>query len=103
MKLNKKDKKILEKYFNIYEDNDCIDLESWTGCGVNMFICFDKEDSGTIAEHLSNYISEFDIDEEIEIHRQGADYKRAFSIRQSLEDFEDWLEWVKDIQKELIK
>ena len=103
MKLYKKDKKILEKYFNIYEDNDCIELEAWTGCGVDMFIYFNKENTGTIAEHLNDYINEFDIDEEIEIHRQGADYKRAFSIRESLEDFEDWLEWVKDIQKELAK
>lgn len=45
----------------------------------------------------------FDIDEEIDIYRQDEEYKKVFTIRQSVEDFEDWVNWLNDISKELIK
>lgn len=101
MKLTKKQRKILENNFNIYEDKTSFELEAWTNGGVNMFIPLDKEEKENAIEQLENYINYFDIDEEIEIHRQGADYKQAFTIRESLEDFENWLEWVKNIVKSL--
>ena len=97
--MNKKIREILEKHFNIYESNTEYELENWTDGGVDMFINIDKDKN--IIEELEKFIENFDIDEEIELHRQGDDYKSNFTIKESLNDFENWLENIKDIIKEL--
>lgn len=97
--MSNKEREILENNFKIYESDDDIELETWTSGGVNMFIYLDKDKS--IVEQLENYINYFDIDEEIDLHREGRDYRLAFTIRESLSDFENYLEWVKVILKQL--
>lgn len=93
--LNKKQMEILENNFNVYEDG----IEAWTDGGVDMYIYI--EPNKNIIEVLKEYISNFDIDEEIEIYRQDQNYKQNFTIRESLKDFEDWIEFIKDITKQL--
>lgn len=97
--MSNKEREILENNFNIYESDNDIDLETWTNGGVNMCIYLDKDKS--VVEQLEDYVNYFDIDEEIDLHREGRDYRLAFTIRESLTDFEDYLEWVKDILKQL--
>lgn len=97
--MNKKIREILEKHFNIYENSTAYELENWTDGGVDMFINIDKDKN--IIEELEKFIENFDIDEEIEILRQNDDYKMNFTIKESLNDFENWLENIKDIIKEL--
>ena len=97
--MNKKIREILEKHFNIYESNTEYELENWTDGGVDMFINIDKDKN--IIEELEKFIENVDIDEEIEILRQNDDYKMNFTIKESLNDFENWLENIKDIVKEL--
>ena len=97
--MNKKIREILEKHFNIYESNTEYELENWTDGGVDMFINIDKDKN--IIEELEKFIENVDIDEEIEILRQNDDYKMNFTIKESLNDFENWLENIKDIIKEL--
>ena len=103
--MNDKVKRILNKYFIIYENNYAnglfYELESWTDGGVNMFITIDSNKN--IIEEFKDYIDFFDIDEEIEIHRQNRDYKLNFTIRESLYDFENWIKKCKKIYKELKK
>lgn len=75
------------------DEEICAEVEDWTGCGVDMIadlqpFCYDK---------LYDYYNYFDVDEEIEIHRQDKRYRDAFSIRQSLEDFEAWEERIKSL------
>ena len=81
--MNDKIKRILNKYFIIYENNYSnglfYELESWTDKGVNMFITLDSNKN--IIEEFKDYIDFFDIDEEIEIHRQNRDYKFNFTIK----------------------
>ena len=90
---------ILEEDFNIYQNENELELETWTNGGVNMFMCFNKNKN--IIEQFEEYINNFDIDEEIDIHRQGEDYKRAFTISESVDDFRDYIEWLKDILSKL--
>lgn len=102
MKINKKQMKILENNFDyIHTDynEDDLYLETWTNGGVDMFISLDKDKS--IIENLEEYIRSFDIDEEIDLYRESKDYRDNFTIRESVEDFENWVEKIENIIKEL--
>ena len=94
--MTNKEELILNTHFTIYESNNGeIELETWTNGGVNMFIYLNKNED--ITQQFRKYIENFDIDEEIEIHRQNTDYKNAFSITESVDDFRDYLRWLKTI------
>lgn len=97
--MNKKQLRILEDNFNIYKDNNNWDLERWTDGGVDMFINIDTNNN--IIEEFEFYLDNFNIDEEIDIYRQDKSYKEAFTIRESVKDFEDWVEFIKEILKDL--
>lgn len=100
MKLSKKQREILENNFaNIYEDETELELEQWTNGGVDMIIYFDKNQD--IIEELEKYVDNFDIDEEIDLYRENKDYRENFTIRESLEDFENWIEFVQNVINEL--
>lgn len=93
--MSNKEKELLEKYFNIYEYDEDYELESWTNGGVDMFIYIDKnKQNGTLYEQLSDYVNCFDIDEEIDLHRQSKDYQDNFKITESVKDFEDYIKFV---------
>ena len=98
--MNNKQKEILEKYFNIYKDNNFeYELEAWTNGGVNMFIEIDNNKD--IIEELKKYINNFDIDEEIDLYRQDKNYKENFKITESVKDFTEWITLINNIIKEL--
>ncbi len=68
------------------------ELEDWTAGGVDMIMWihpFTPEQFVEIAES-------FDVDEEIDVHRQAEDYRNAFTHRRSVEDFEQWEERLKN-------
>lgn len=93
--MNKKQLRILENNFNIYKDDNNWDLEAWTAGGVDMFINIDTNND--LTEEIENYLNNFDIDEEIDLYREDKSYKEAFTIRESVKDFEDWVEFIKSI------
>ena len=99
--MNEKQKEILDKIFNVYDSTDdkYIELEAWTDGGVDMIIDIDKNKD--IIDELETYIDNFDIDEEIELYREDKRYKDAFTIRESLNDFESWLSYIEQIKNEL--
>ena len=99
--LDQAKKDILENEFNFYEDDNYIELESWTNGGVDMLIYIDKESDKTVVEQLEDFVETFDIDETIDLHRQGQDYKEAFTIRESINDFEAYIEDIKFVIKKL--
>ena len=96
MKITSKEREILEELFNISEGTNEIELESWTGGGVDMFITIDKNSYNTLLEQLKEFVENFDIDEEIDIHREDENYKRNFTIRESINDFENWVDYIRD-------
>ena len=95
MKITKEEREILEEFFNIHEFENSIDLENWTDGGVDMFITIDKNSNATLLEQLESFIDNFDIDEEIDTYRQDENYKRTFTISESLVDFEKWVDYIK--------
>jgi len=83
--------------------NNGIEIETWTTGGVNMLhlIQFDENfidiyDINKINKQIEEIADNFSVDEEIDIHRQADDYRQFFSIKSSLEDFE---EYEKDLEK----
>ena len=96
-KFNEKQIEILEDNFNYYEDEDIVELETWTDGGVNMFIIIYKDNNTDYLQQLKDYVENFDIDEEIDLHRQDERYKKAFTIRQSIQDFTDFIDDLKNI------
>jgi len=66
------------------DGNQCAELEAWTRGGVNMFIWLNP----FTADEFKRQVINFDVDDEIDAHREDPAYKSAFSIAQSLEDFQ---------------
>lgn len=61
-------------------------LETWTKNGVNMLYYLEP----FTIESFEEIVNSFDIDEEIELHRQSTDFCKAFTISQSVEDFTNY-------------
>lgn len=85
-----------------YEENgECvgITMETWTDGGVNMLHLIDGRDRDMDnpywwKEELQSIYEAFDVDDEIDIHRQDERYRKAFTHRMSVEDFEAHEEWL---------
>jgi hypothetical protein len=90
-----------EKDFNVHlteqDGNQCAEVETWTNGGVNMILWLNPFS----IEEFEQRVNDFDVDEEIELHRQGQDYKNAFTIKESVKDFEDFHIRLKDVFSEL--
>lgn len=89
------------------EDGECvgIEMEQWTNIGVDMIHLIDGRDRDMNdpdwwKDELESIYEAFDVDEEIDINRQDEKYRRAFTYRQSVEDFEDYDKWLKGIAEQ---
>lgn len=101
MEISKKQMNILNRYFNVSESRGSYELESWTNCGVDMFIYIDKLSNDSLEDQLDQFVDSFDIDEVIDIHREDSNYRETFKIETSLEDFKYWINKVKNVIEEL--
>ena len=96
MEITNKERELLLELFNINESAYGLELESCTDGGVNMLIGIDKDSDYDLLAQLEQFVENFDIDEEIYIHRQDTDYRRNFTIRESINDFENWVDYIRD-------
>ena len=106
MKTKKLTTKKLKSFF---EENDfnvhlceqdgvqCAEVETWTEGGVNMIIWLNP----FTIEEFEYYVNNFDVDGEIDLHREGKDYRNVFSIHDSLNDFDDFHDRLKDVLSKL--
>lgn len=76
------------------DDSQAYELETWTDGGVDMIIAIEADNA---LEDFKDYVNNFDIDNTIENHRLDKRYCDAFTIKQSLSDFESYLKWLKKI------
>ena len=100
MRIIKDERKILENYFIIFENESSYELKTCTDEGVDMIITIEKN-GGTLLEQLKEYIDNFDIDSEIDMYRKDKEYRDNFTIKESIEDFESYISYVKDLIEEL--
>ena len=96
MEITSKERELLLELFNINESAYELELESRTDGGVDMFISIDKNSDNNLVEQLERFVENFDIDEEIDIHREDENYKRNFTIRESINDFENWVDYIEE-------
>ena len=96
MKITSKERELLLELFNINESAYGLELESCTDGGVNMLIGIDKDSDYDLLAQLEQFVENFDIDEEIDIQRQDAYYRRKFTIKESIRDFENWVDYIRD-------
>ena len=96
MEITSKERELLLELFNINESAYELELESWTDGGVDMFISIDKNSDNNLVEQLERFVEKFDIDEEIDIHREDAYYRRKFTIKESIRDFENWVDYIEE-------
>lgn len=92
----KKFQEFFELFFSVHtneEDTD-IELETWTDGDVNMIIYIKKDNC---IDAFIEYVNDFDVDYEIDLHRESDAYCHAFKIKESLIDFETYHNWLKDI------
>lgn len=97
MKITETEMKVLLDTFNVIEDKQGYDLESWTDGGVDMIINLPKDTEKPLITLLKDFIQSFDIDEEIDVYRQDEEYRNHFTIRDSITDFEDWVSSVENV------
>ena len=101
METNKLKEFFEEKDFNVHlieqDGEQCAEVETWTDGGVNMILWLQP----FTVEEFKGRVNDFDVDEEIDLHRQNQDYKNAFSIRESVEDFEAYHSRLKDVLSEI--
>lgn len=102
--------KTAEQLQNFFEQNqfvvhkinntlDSVELEKWTNKGVDMIIYLNPF---SIAEFVE-YVDNFSVYDEIDIHRQDKRYKDEFTISESLKDFTCFQKELKKLKKELTK
>ena len=96
MKITSKERELLVELFNINESAYGLELESCTDGGVNMLIGIDKDSDYDLLAQLEQFVENFDIDEEIDIQRQDAYYRRKFTIKESIRDFENWVDYIEE-------
>ena len=78
-------------FFNIDDNEDNYELETWTEGGVNMVVTITKKNW---KEDFRKYVNGFDIDEQINLIQNVRNYQSALTYRQSVEDFEDYKKWL---------
>jgi hypothetical protein len=77
------------------DNQQCAEVEMWTDGGVDMIIWLMPFN----VEQFKKYVNDFDIDNEIDLHRQANDYKNAFTIKESLKDFTKYHNHLKKVAK----
>ena len=80
----KKLQKFFEDHgFNVHltkQDNvQCAEIEKWTDGGVDMLIWLNPFN----IEEFKSYVNDFDVDEQIDSHREDLRYKNDYTISQS--------------------
>lgn len=98
---NNKFLELVGEHFRVHKSEEYVELETWTTGGVNMFVTVQNESDKSYFEQFEEYVSEFDVDDQIDIHREDSRYKSAFTIRQSVNDFEGYENWLKSILSKL--
>jgi hypothetical protein len=73
------------------------EIEIWTSGGVDIIIYLNPFTS----EEFISYVEDFDVDNEITLHRQDKMYCNEFTIRESLEDFEEFNNKLKSIAEKI--
>jgi hypothetical protein len=91
---------------SIYEEDgkECgIEIEDWTSGGVDMVEMLDfRWDKNIfsifdILDEVQDIVNCFDVDEEIDVHREDKKYRENFTHSDSVKDFTEWKEHLQEL------
>lgn len=84
------------------------ELNTYTFGGVNQIVFVDFRNTDKKPKNEKDFkelflerVNSIDIDEEIEINRQDASYRQAFTLTNALKDFKDWKKGLLKLAKSL--
>jgi len=77
----------------------CAEVESWINGGVDMIIWLNPY----TLDEFASYVNDFSVDEQIDIHRQADDYKKVFTVSESVKDFKQYHSKLKKVVRWLNK
>lgn len=94
----------------LYEEKGVVcgaEIEDWTAGGVDMihFIDLRGKDINNPddwRDEISDIAANFDVDEEIDLHRESERYRKAFTISASVHDFEAWEERLRELANDVL-
>ena len=88
-----------ENSFRVHmeEGSESAEIETWTKGGVNMIFYLEP----FTVEEFKERVENFDIDEEIELHREDVRYRKAFTITQSVADFQAFKDYLEGLAAKL--
>jgi hypothetical protein len=94
----------------LYEEKGVVcgaEIEDWTAGGVDMihFIDLRGKDINNPddwRDEISDIAANFDVDEEIDLHRESERYRKAFTISASVHDFEAWEERLRKLANDVL-
>ncbi len=94
----------------LYEEKGVVcgaEIEDWTAGGVDMihFIDLRGKDINNPddwRDEVSDIAANFDVDEEIDLHRESERYRKAFTISASVHDFEAWEERLRELANDVL-
>ncbi len=94
----------------LYEEKGIVcgaEIEDWTAGGVDMihFIDLRGKDINNPddwRDEISAIAANFDVDEEIDLHRESERYRKAFTISASVHDFEAWEERLRELANDVL-
>lgn len=73
------------------------ELNTYTKGGLNQIVFVDFRDTDKKPKKAADFkaallerVKDIDTDEEVELNRQNKEYCNAFTIRESLDDIEEW-------------
>jgi hypothetical protein len=104
-----KNSKLVKKLENFFEEEgfkvhlfeqdkkQCAEVEKWTDGGVDMVIVLNPFSK----DEFISWVNDFDVDEQIDIHREDRLYKNNFTISQSLKDFTDFHNHLKEVVEKI--
>lgn len=84
-------------FLSIQDGKQCGEIEKCTDGGVDMLFFLNP----FTVDEFKERVNDFDVDEEIDTHRQDKQYKNDFTISQSLKDFADFHTHLKEIVAKL--
>jgi len=84
------------------------ELNTYTDGGLNQIVFVDFRNTDKDPKKAADFkkvflkqIKDIDVDEEVELNRQNKAYHAAFTLRQSLDDIEEWKEEMLKLAKSL--
>ena len=104
MTISDKEKEILEKHqLDLVEYFDIYEIDVYDIAGTTMTIGIYRDNGGSLALQLFNWIDNFDMDEQIMYFRDDPYYRGMYTLKDCVDAYEEFNQTVYETVKELMQ